>query len=114
MSEDINKKQIDEYIQMLGSKKYQALWQDFLKLSAQYWEELSGSSAAEMKYSFHNWRSNSKVFGMEKFSEYCMQIETSLLSGMAISELSEEIERSKQCFNQSVAKIDAYFKRKER
>ncbi len=113
MSNEVNWPQFEEYARMLGEEKFRALWQDFLTLSEHYWQELESPAPATMRYNFHNWRSNSKVFGMEAFSDHCAKIEEALLGGAVLADLSEQIAQSKLCFNQTAATINAYFNRKD-
>lgn len=111
MTAEVNWAQFNEYEQMLGADKFQALWQDFLNLSEHYWQELENLETSAMRYNFHNWRSNSKVFGMDAFAAYCSEIEEALLADASVTDLSEQITQSKLCFNQTTATINAYFNR---
>lgn len=104
---NINKKQLSEYISIFGKKKMQGLLRDYLADSTKSWDTLDKSSIGEKRQIFHCWRSNSLVFGMEDFSNFCTKIEENLLNNR-LAKASELIPLSKKCYQESILKVIAY------
>ncbi|MBR4106996.1 MAG: hypothetical protein IKK52_06830 [Alphaproteobacteria bacterium] len=100
----INKKQLDEYLNIFGKRKMQGLLRDYLLDSTKSWEMLDKSTLSEKRHIFHCWRSNSLVFGMEDFSQLCTKIEDDLINNR-INKASELIPLSKECYQESILKV---------
>jgi hypothetical protein len=101
---DINKKQLNEYLSIFGKKKMQGLLRDYLAESTRAWESLDKITINEKRHIFHCWRSNSLVFGMENFSQMCTKIEDDLLNNR-FTKASELIPVSKDCYQKSILKV---------
>lgn len=103
---NINRKQLNEYLSIFGKRKMQGLLRDYLADSTRSWETLEKSSVVEKRHIFHCWRSNSLVFGMEDFSNLCTKIEEDLINNR-VSKASELIPLSKKCYQESILKVIA-------
>ena len=103
---NINKKQLNEYLDIFGHRKMQGLLRDYLADSTKSWENLDKSSLTEKRRIFHCWRSNSLVFGMEDFSKLCTKIEDDLINNR-FTKASELISLSKVCYQESIMKVIA-------
>ena len=100
----INKKQLNEYLDIFGKRKMQGLLRDYLAESTRSWECMDKSSVSEKRHIFHCWRSNSLVFGMEDFSQICTKIEDDLINNR-LAKASELIPLSKKCYQESILKV---------
>lgn len=74
----INWQQLKRYQDIFGLKKMLFLWQEYLSCSEQYWQNIKDINSKNALYAFHNWRSSSKIFGMEDFAALCQRIEDKL------------------------------------
>lgn len=101
---NINKKQLNEYLNIFGKRKMQGLLRDYLADSTRSWEIMDKSTNNEKRHIFHCWRSNSLVFGMEDFSKLCTKIEEDLINNR-FSKAQELIPQSKECYQQSILKV---------
>ena len=101
---NINKKQLNEYLNIFGKRKMQGLLRDYLADSTRSWEIMDKSTNNEKRHIFHCWRSNSLVFGMEDFSKLCIKIEEDLINNR-FSKAQELIPQSKECYQQSILKV---------
>ena len=110
---NINIKQIEKYKKVFGLSKMKKLWQEFLISSEDNWKKINNTKNEEQRQFFHNWRSNSQVFGMSNFSKICGQIEENILCHR-YSKISELISLSKECYDNSIKEVKAIFIRWEK
>lgn len=101
---NINKKQLDEYLDIFGKSKMQGLLKDYLAQSTKSWETLDKISDNEKKQVFHCWRSSSLVFGMEDFSQICTKIEDDLQNNR-LTKVKKLIPESQECYQKSILKV---------
>ena len=100
----INKKQLDEYLDIFDKSKMQGLLKDYLAESSKSWDNLDKISDKEKCRVFHCWRSSSLVFGMEDFSRICTKIEDDMINNR-LSKLSALISESRDCYQKSILKV---------
>lgn len=85
------------------------LWKDFLENAEQGWKTLNRDDYKALRLLFHSWKSSSLVFGMDDFSHCCAHIEESILSHHHWDKLTEMIEQSKICYQDSIKEVNTYF-----
>ncbi len=107
----VNWRQLIQYREVLGLKKMHCLWQEFLSCSAQCWHNLELNKTKNMIYIFHNWRSSSKVFGMDEFSALCQRIEDNLQKQNHNN--FESIHNLRQIYDANVEEVNQYFVKME-
>ena len=105
---NINIKRLDEYKKAFGLSKMKILWREFLNFSKNNWKMINNNEYENQKQIFHNWRSNSQVFGMNKFSKLCERIEENILCHR-YSKIPELISLSKECYDTSIKEVKAIF-----
>lgn len=105
----INHRHLEEYRTIFGQDKMFRLWHDFLENAEQGWLSLNCDDYKALRLLFHSWKSSSLVFGMDDFSHCCAQIEENILSHHHWDKLAEMIEQSKNCYQDSVKEVNAYF-----
>ena len=108
-NENINTLRFEEYKKIFGLSKMKKLWQEFLESSQKNWQEINNTEYEHQKQFFHNWRSNSLVFGMNKFAKLCEQIEENILCHR-YSKIPELISLSKECYDNSIKDVKMVFK----
>ncbi|MCQ2741138.1 MAG: hypothetical protein MJ210_03360 [Alphaproteobacteria bacterium] len=109
---NINKKQLDEYLDIFGKNKMQGLLKDYLAQSTKSWEMLDKISDNEKKHVFHCWRSSSLVFGMEDFSRICTKIEDDLQNNR-LTKVKKLISESQDCYQKSILKVISIMQERE-
>ncbi len=105
----INSQHLQEYIDIFPHEKMMRLWQEFVQSSAESWSNLPKMRSEQMRLVFHNWKSNSQVFGMDVFAQQCATLEEKLLKRQSIDSLSEDIEDCMYCYKLSVDEVKRYF-----
>lgn len=113
MTSLLNKSRFEEYRSVFGLAKMKKLWRDFLLNADDCWHRLENCDYEEQRTFFHNWRSSSRVFGMEAFSSRCTQIEEDILC-RRFSKIPELISSSKLCYDDSVREVETIFSRWEK
>ena len=103
---NINIKQIEEYKKIFGLSKMKKLWLEFVITSQENWQKCNKNEPE--KQAFHNWRSNSQIFGMNKFSKLCEQIEENIICHR-YSKIPELISLSKVCYDNSIKEVKELF-----
>lgn len=104
----INLRRFGEYKNIFGWDKMRCLWQEYLLQSHQNWQDMATLDFADQRLLFHNWRSSSLVFGMDKYAACCQRIEDHILN-CRFSGLSEQIAACSSLFQQSAAEVAAIF-----
>ncbi len=105
---NINIKQIEKYKKVFGFSKMKKLWQEFLISSEDNWKKINDAKNEDYRQFFHNWKSNSQVFGMSDFSKICSQIEENILCHR-YSKIPKLISLSKKCYNTSIKEVKIIF-----
>ncbi len=108
----INTKRLNEYKDVFGAEKMRFLWQEFLAQSAQNWQNMGNMDWDACRQIFHNWRSSSKVFGMDDFALICQQIEDKILK-RRFEGLDKKIELGRQSYEQSAGEVSIIFSQME-
>ena len=109
----INQKQFMEYYDVFGSQKMMFLWEEFLSCSFQKWSQLPDVDWQQKRQYFHNWRSSSKVFGMEDFALLCQKIEEKIIK-KRYSEAEKLLFEAKQLYEDSTQQVVAFFEEKQK
>lgn len=109
----INWEIINEYEGILGTNKLCDLWKDYLEQAENSWKIMDGLSLEEKRLTFHNWRSNSQVFGMMEFADNCALIEEAIVNHHNLDKLDDMIKQSRLRFQVGVAELKSYFKKVE-
>lgn len=109
----INWERLSEYENILGSNKLGGLWKDYLEQAENSWKIMEALSLEEKRFTFHNWRSNSQVFGMLEFADNCALIEEAIVNQHNLNKLDDIIKQSRLSFQAGVAELNPYFKKME-
>ena len=104
----INTRRLNEYKNVFGAEKMRFLWQEYLAQSAQNWQNMDNTDWEARRQIFHNWRSSSKVFGMDGFALICQQIEDKILK-RRFDGLDKKIELCRQNYEQSTGDVGIIF-----
>lgn len=111
----LNLKRIKQYVDIFGIIKMRELFEEFVSQARNTFEQIgkliADGNIAQLHTCFHNLRSSSLVFGMDAFSEQCVQIEKNIINHMAMEELEKDIQFSKIIYDEENAEVYAYLNR---
>lgn len=108
----IDIKQFNKYKNIFGEAKMHILWKEFVAQAESSWQQMSYFQWDDKRHLFHNWRSGSQVFGLNKFSVCCLQIEENIINHR-FAKAEKQVLKSKQIYQESVEKVNAIFSKME-
>lgn len=103
---NINWKQLKQYQEVFGLSKMLYLWSEYLSFSDQYWHSLDNDKNKNLVYVFHNWRSSSRVFGMDDFAVLCQRIEEKIQKQQ---DYMDNIFQLRQIYDTNIKELNKYF-----
>lgn len=110
---DFDRQTLDEYCEAIGLKKLQTLWLEFSSETESF---LNGCSQEkeknELRLKFHNLRSDSLIFGLKKFSNFCAETENAILENASDDILDAKRKEARIIFNYQRQQVSAYFEEK--
>ena len=109
MTTTVNKKTLEQYRQIFGTDKMKNLWGEFQDTTEEKFEKAINGTLDEIRLSFHSLRSASLVFGLEKFAEYCEQIENDIINGAELPDIKKSIDKSKDFYYNARGKVIKIF-----
>lgn len=109
---ELNFNQIERYLKVFGQVKFLYLWNEFLECSDYNWQKLEKLETKEKQYIFHNWRSGSKIFGMDEFSRLCQKTEDCIIN-CRTEKINSLVQDCKVCYEKQVSAVKDFFVKME-
>lgn len=107
IKKEINYEEIERYLSVFGKDKFCGLWNEFLNCSAENWQNMDNIEFAKKRYVFHNWRSGSKIFGMDKFSTLCQRAEDCIIN-CRTEKAIQLINECRECYTEQITAVKQY------
>ena len=101
-----------EYLEVFGLNKMLYLWQEYRQEAKDAWQKMDKINWEQKKLVFNNWRSGSKIFGMNEFANKSQAIEENILK-KRLDKASSQILEAKEVFDIEFKKVEEFFMQME-
>ncbi|MBE6445431.1 MAG: hypothetical protein E7019_05235 [Alphaproteobacteria bacterium] len=88
------------------------LWQEYKREADLSWQKMDKLDWEQKKLVFHNWRSGSKIFGMNEFARKSQIIEENILK-KRLKKASLQILEAKELFDVEFKEVERFFMQME-